>query len=216
MLRRIRQLLDQPQRMVDPRAECFRIAFAERFGPPTGSKTIYRDSAAPMIDIETYQAPWDSRVRIFSTVGLSCHTEPHSGRAEILLFVDDHFREAEEAFHRIVSLIADEPAALGIGESYAGSRSFGALASRHGKVAMVLTDLAPATDMIHVDCDGDPGHVFVLVLITRAACSKQKAGSPSANRLSAQTCRAFVVRARPDHERDPDTTLRHLIDTAAA
>jgi hypothetical protein len=166
VLQRIRQLLDQPQRSVDPRAECFRIAFVERFGPPTASKTIYRDTASPTIDLETYRAPWDSNVHVFSTVGLSRYTGPLIGPAEILLFVDDHFREAAEAFHRIVSLLADEPAAFGIGALYSGTRSFGALASKHGKVAMVLTDLAPVTGMFHVDCGGDQGHVFILALIT--------------------------------------------------
>ncbi len=59
--------------------------------------------------------------------------------------------------------------AFGIGEIFEGSRSFGRIASRHGKVAMVLS-AQPFKDLplFHVECDGQPGHVLVLVPISEA------------------------------------------------
>jgi len=120
-----------------------------------------------MIDIETYRAPWDPRVRAITSVGLSHYTERHGERPEVILLIDDEQKAAERAFASVVGLLAEEPQAFGIGEVYSGQRSFGAIAKRHGKVAMVL--VAPPYEepqLFHVDCEGHPGHVFVLVPIT--------------------------------------------------
>jgi hypothetical protein len=162
-------LVGRRVKTTDPRAECFRHFFVANLGRPVRSRTIHGDSAKPMIDIETYRAPWNRRVRVLTSVGL-CHFLEEQGEwAEIMLLVNDEQAAAELAFSRIVGLLADEPAAFGIGEFYEGAGSFGPIARRHGKVAMVLVPRAfEEQDLAHVDCDGRPGHTFTLVPITAA------------------------------------------------
>lgn len=121
------------------------------------------------IDIETYVAPWDRAVRVIASVGLSYYTRRRGEAIEVMLIVDAEHKVAERAFARIVGLLAQEPLALGIGEVFEGSTSFGRISSRHGKVAMVLTG-PPFKEppLFHVECEGQPGHVFVLVPISEA------------------------------------------------
>jgi hypothetical protein len=138
-------------------------------GRPVRSFTIYRSPEMPMIDIETYRAPWDSKVRVVTSVGLSHYTERHGERSEVILVVDREQKAAERGFAGIVSLLAEEPEAFGIGQFYTGERSFGAIAGRYGKAAMVLL-AQPFVEpqLFHVECDGQPGHVLALVPITFA------------------------------------------------
>jgi hypothetical protein len=122
-----------------------------------------------MIDLEVHRAPWDQDVYALVTVGLSYYTRQRGEPAEIMLLVDEVPWDAEEAFSRIAGLLAYEPTAFGIGEVYFGEKSFGAIATRFGKTAMVLT--MPDLDdgkLFHVDCEDGPGHVFLLVPITPA------------------------------------------------
>ena len=165
----LKRLLRRRTKRADPAAECFRSFFHERFGQPGRSLTIYRDDddAAPTIDIDVHRAPWDDSVYALVSVGLSFYTRQHGERAEVMLLVDEVPWDAETAMARIVGLLATEPAALGLGEFYEGARSFGDIAKRHGKVAMVLTtpDIE-GQSLMHVDCDDGPGHVFLLVPIT--------------------------------------------------
>jgi hypothetical protein len=159
----------RPEKRIDPKAECFRRFFHDKLGRPGRSRTIYRNGLSPMIDVETYRAPWDASVCVIVSVGLSFYTGEHGERAELMLMVDEVPRAAEDAFRRIVGLIAEEPRAFGLGEFYEGPRSFGPIAKRYGKVAMVMaTPQIEGQSLFHVDCDDDSGHVFVLVPITAA------------------------------------------------
>jgi len=154
---------------VDVRAECFRQFFESQLGRSSRTSTIQSDPSMPTIDIETYVAPWDRAVRVIASVGLSYYTRQRGDLAEVMLLVDAEHKVAASAFARIVGLLADEPLAFGLGEVYEGSRSFGRIASRHGKVAMVLVaEPFEEPPLFHVECDGGPGHVFVLVPVSQA------------------------------------------------
>jgi hypothetical protein len=161
----LKRLFGAPMGRIDPGAECFRAHFELQFGKPSRERTIYHDAAAPMIAVNTYRVPWDRRVRAFASIGLSHYTRQHAERAEVVLLVDAAYGEAEHAFRRIVGLLADEPSAFGLGETYGGRASFGSIASRFGKTAMALTSMTLGT-LQHVDCQNGAGHVFVLVPIT--------------------------------------------------
>ena len=165
----LRRFLRRPERRIDPRAECFRSHFHERLGHPKRFQTIYRSDTEPMIDLEVHRAPWDRDVYALVTVGLSYYTRQRGEPVEIMLLVDDVPWDAEEAFSRIAGLLADEPAAFGIGEVFYGEKSFGEIATRYGKTAMVLT--MPGRDdegLFHVDCEDGPGHVLLLLPISAA------------------------------------------------
>lgn len=165
----LRRLFGHRSDAVDVRAECFRQFFENHFGRSDHTSTIQSEPSMPTIDIETYVAPWDSAVRVFASVGLSYYTRQRGELAEVMLLVDAEYKVAASAFASIVGLLADEPLAFGLGEVYEGRRSFGRIASKHGKVAMVLV-AQPFEEppLFHVDCDGGPGHVFVLMPVSQA------------------------------------------------
>ena len=152
-------------RTIDPMSDAFRAHFEKQFGRPAKVRTMARDADSPTIDIGTFRAPWDRRVLIFTSIGLSQYAKLNGDPAEVALIVDTAYREALEVFRRIVSLMADEPAAFGLGETYAGPRSMGSIASRHGKTVLALTSMNVG-DLQHVDGPNGSGHVFLLVPIS--------------------------------------------------
>ncbi len=104
-------------RTIDPTSDAFRAHFESQFGPPAKVRTIQRDADSPTIDIGTFHAPWDRRVQIFTSMGLSRYTKLNGDAAEVALIVDTAYPEALDVFRRVVSLLADQPAALGLGET---------------------------------------------------------------------------------------------------
>jgi hypothetical protein len=165
----LRRLFARGERIPDPGAECFRTFFHEKFGHPGRQITLSRDGESPTIDVAVHRAPWDRDVYALVSVGLSVHTRRWGEPVEVMLLVDDLPWDAEKAFGRVVGLLAREPAALVIGNTYRGSESLGDIGRRFGKTGMVLTTptLADQT-LFHVECAGTPGHVLLLVPITDA------------------------------------------------
>lgn len=149
--------------------ECFRAFFHEKFDHPHRLFTLGRGDGTPTIDVEVHRAPWDRDVYVLVSVGLSARTRSWGEPIEVMLLVDDLPWEAEGAFGRVVSLLADEPEALVVGNTFSGRESLGDIARRFGKTAMVLTTPQLRDEpLLHVECSGDVGRVLMLVPISDA------------------------------------------------
>lgn len=169
MLCMLRRLLGRPRSPADPQVECFRAFFHEKFGHPDRQFTLGRDDGTATIDVEVHRAPWDRDVYVLASVGLSARTRTWGEPVEVILLVDDLPWEAERAFGRVVGLLADEPAALVIGNTFSAPETLGEIARRFAKTGMVLT-LPQLGDLslTHVECPGQAGHVLMLVPISDA------------------------------------------------
>jgi hypothetical protein len=165
----LRRLLGRPRSDPDPGAECFRAFFREKFGHPGRQFTLGRDGSTTTIDIGVHRAPWDRDVYVLASVGLSARTRSWGEPAEVMLLVDDLPWEAERAFARVVGILADEPSALVLGNTFSGRESLGEIARRFDKTGMVLTTPQLGDDaLFHVECSGVVGHVLMLVTISDA------------------------------------------------